>query len=305
VAFKALEETVLPALIHKQKDTQRSLCIWSAGCATGEEPYSIAMLLMELMGNDIERWNVTIMATDIDTKALQRAQDGLFSQKDVESIQQAWRDKYFVSENKSFRVLPAVRQMVTFEVHNLVSDLPYHDLDLVVCEYPESAGLEDHLIKMKKIITEFKPNRIAVDSLSALERVSTIKGFREFVIGLTSYIKHHEVAGLFTATTLSLMGGTSITEAHISTITDSIILLRYVEMYGEMQRGLTVLKMRGSKHDKDIRRFTIDGEGMHIGEPFRNVTGILTGSPVYVAPTEIDRIDGLFKEERVLPGRNE
>jgi circadian clock protein KaiC len=96
----------------------------------------------------------------------------------------------------------------------------------VVCEYPETAGLEDHLIAMKKLIQEFRPNRVAVDSLSALERVSTIRGFREFVISLTSFIKHQEIAGLFTATTPSLMGGESVTETHISTLTDSIILLR-------------------------------------------------------------------------------
>ena len=171
----------------------------------------------------------------------------------------------------------------------------------VVCEYPESAGLEDHLIAMKAMINEFKPNRIAVDSLSALERVSTIKSFREFVISLTSFIKHYEVAGLFTATTASLMGGTSIMETHISTITDSIILLRYVEMYGEMQRGITVLKMRGSMHDKDIRRFSIDGDGMHIGEPFRTVTGIMTGQPIYTAPSEIARIEEMFAEDRTVP----
>ncbi len=166
----------------------------------------------------------------------------------------------------------------------------------VVCEYPEVMGLEDHLIDMKTIIDEFKPNRVAVDSLSALERVSSIKGFREFVIGLTSFIKHEEIVGLFTATTPTLMGGTSVTEAHISTITDSIILLRYVEMYGEMRRGLTVLKMRGSMHDKDIREFTIDGQGMHIGKPFRDVTGILTGQPMHRAPVEIERISELFQE---------
>jgi circadian clock protein KaiC len=166
----------------------------------------------------------------------------------------------------------------------------------VVCEYPEVMGLEDHLIEMKAIIDEFKPNRVAVDSLSALERVSSIKGFREFVIGLTSFIKHEEVAGLFTATTPTLVGGTSITEAHISTITDSIILLRYVEMYGEMKRGITVLKMRGSMHDKDIREFNIDGQGMHIGKPFRNVTGILAGHPVSVEPGEMERIGELFRE---------
>lgn len=166
----------------------------------------------------------------------------------------------------------------------------------VVCRYPESTGLENHLIKMKETIEEFRPNRVAVDSLSALERVSSMKGFREFIIGLTSFIKQQEIGGLFTSTTPSLMGGTSITESHISTITDSIILLRYVEMYGEMRRGLTVLKMRGSMHDKDIREFSIDHRGMHIGKPFRNVTGIVAGNPMYMAQSEVDRLSSLFDD---------
>jgi circadian clock protein KaiC len=166
----------------------------------------------------------------------------------------------------------------------------------VVAQYPEVANLEDQLIHIKDVITEFQPHRVAVDSLSALERVSTVKGFREFVISLASFIKHQEITGLFTATTPTLMGGSSVTEAHISTLTDSIILLRYVEMYGEMRRGITVLKMRGSQHDKDIREFSIDGQGMHIGRAFRNVSGILAGNPVHVEPGELERLSGLFQE---------
>jgi circadian clock protein KaiC len=167
----------------------------------------------------------------------------------------------------------------------------------IVAVYPETAGLEDHLIMMKQVMDEYKPNRVAVDSLSALERVSTIKGFREFVIGLTSFIKQEETAGLFTSTTPTLLGGTSITEAHISTITDTIILLRYVETFGEMRRGLTVLKMRGSMHNKDIREFTIDQKGMHIGKPFREVSGILSGNVMRLTPDELDRVKDMFKED--------
>ena len=165
----------------------------------------------------------------------------------------------------------------------------------VVCKYPESDGLEDHLINIKKDIRDFAPHRVIVDSLSALERVSTIKGYRDFVIALTSFIKHREIAGLFTSTTGELMGGSSVTEAHISTITDSIILLRYVEMFGEMRRGITALKMRGSMHEKHIREFSIDGQGMHIGKAFSNVTGILSGHPVFTAQDEANRIMDLFK----------
>lgn len=167
----------------------------------------------------------------------------------------------------------------------------------VVCEYPESSGLEDHLLNIKRIVERYQPNRVAIDSLSALERVSSVRGFREFVIGLTSFIKHQEVAGLFTATTPSLMGGESVTQEHISTLTDSIILLRYVEMYGEMRRGITILKMRGSRHDKDIREFKIDGQGMHIGKPFRNVFGILSGNPMFVGTEGPDRLSTMFLDE--------
>jgi circadian clock protein KaiC len=117
------------------------------------------------------------------------------------------------------------------------------------------------------------------------------------VIGLTSFLKHQETTGLFTATTQTLMGGSSITESHISTLTDSIILLRYVETYGEMKRALTVLKMRGSHHDKDIREFTIDASGMHMGRPFRHVTGVLAGTPQHLSPGDVERVWTHFDEE--------
>jgi circadian clock protein KaiC len=160
----------------------------------------------------------------------------------------------------------------------------------VVCDYPDLSGLEDWLVTIQGIITEFAPRRMALDSLSALEHVGTLKSFREFVIGLTSFIKHREITGMFTATTGTLMGGDSITESNISTLTDSIILLRYVEMFGDVKRGLTVLKMRGSAHDKAIREFTIGKDGMHVGRAFGNVTGILSGSPVHVSPGDVERV---------------
>ena len=92
------------------------------------------------------------------------------------------------------------------------------------------------------------------------------------------------------------MGGTSVSEAHISSITDSIILLRYVEIFGEMRRGLAVLKMRGSMHQKEIREFTIDDKGMHIGPAFRNVSGILSGRAVHATSDELGRLDEMFQD---------
>ena len=158
----------------------------------------------------------------------------------------------------------------------------------VICQYPEVMGLEDHLNSMNKVIRDFNPNRLAVDSLSALERISTRRSFREFVIGLVASIKERQIAGLFTSTIPTAAGVSSVTEAHISSITDLIILLRNLEMNGEMRRALVVLKMRGSQHDKDIRELFIKSNGISIGKPYRNVAGILAGHPVQTTADELE-----------------
>jgi circadian clock protein KaiC len=72
-----------------------------------------------------------------------------------------------------------------------------------------------------------------------------------------------------------------------------------VEIFGEMRRALTVLKMRGSPHDKEIKEFTIDASGMHVGRAFRNLSGIIAGNPTQLPmpPEEVDRLRKMFGEE--------
>ncbi|MBP0618143.1 circadian clock protein KaiC [Jiella mangrovi] len=171
----------------------------------------------------------------------------------------------------------------------------------IVCRYPDIMGLEDHQLQMRREIDAFKPARIAVDSLSAFEKAGTRRSFREFVIGFTSYVKYLEITGLITDTTAMLMGGQSITETHISTVTDTILLLRYVELHGEMRRGLMILKMRGTQHQKDIREYNIDGQGMHIGAPFRGIHGIMTGTPTYMFTREREHLAEMFSPETPPP----
>lgn len=149
----------------------------------------------------------------------------------------------------------------------------------VVCAYPEADSLEDHLIRLKTEIDAVKPKRVVVDSLSALRRVAGERAYREFVVGLVSFVNQGAVTALFTATTSDLTGGSSVTDPHLYTITDTILLLHYVEMHGEMRRGLTVLKMRGSNHDKHIRELTISDRGLQLGKPFRELYGVLSASP--------------------------
>ncbi|MDJ0650015.1 MAG: circadian clock protein KaiC [Xenococcaceae cyanobacterium MO_188.B19] len=165
----------------------------------------------------------------------------------------------------------------------------------LLCCYPESAGLEDHLQTIKSEIAQFKPSRIAIDSLSALARGVTNNAFRQFVIGVTGYAKQEEITGFFTNTTDQFMGSNSITESHISTITDTIILLQYVEIRGEMSRAINVFKMRGSWHDTGIREYVINSDGPNIKNSFRNYEGIISGSPTRVGVDEKDQLSRIVR----------
>lgn len=172
----------------------------------------------------------------------------------------------------------------------------------LLCSYPESTGLEDHLQMIKSEIAEFKPARIAIDSLSALARGVTNNAFRQFVIGVTGYAKQEEITGFFTNTTDQFMGAHSITESHISTITDTILMLQYVEIKGEMSRAINVFKMRGSWHDKGIREYSISKDGPDIKDSFRNYERIISGSPSRISIDEKSELSRIVKN---VKGRNQ
>jgi circadian clock protein KaiC len=153
----------------------------------------------------------------------------------------------------------------------------------IVSDYPEMASLEFHFLTVREAIERFRPRRVAIDNLSALERVATERGLRDFIIGLAAYLRQEEIASLFTSPTATLFGAsTTATEAHVSTLADNIILLLYLEAFGEMRRGITVLKARSSAHDHRIYEYTIDGQGMRFGQPFRDLSGIFSGQAVRV-----------------------
>jgi circadian clock protein KaiC len=132
---------------------------------------------------------------------------------------------------------------------------------------PESAAPEDHLLQMKSAMQEFEPDRVAIDSLTALHRITTARSFREYLLGLSFHIKTHALLGLVTTAAEGLTGDMSTGDLHVSTVSDTVILLQYVGAKDRITRGMTVLKMRGSDHDKALREFRIDDRGMHVGEP--------------------------------------
>ena len=142
--FDALENVLLPNLIRRKRqqagaDGVPTLRLWSSGCASGEEPYSLAMLLHELIP-DRERWHILILATDINSDTLARAREahyGNWSFREERAF--ARQARYFVQKDERFYLSDQIRQMVTFTRHNLVEDdFPaFHNntsfMDLIVC----------------------------------------------------------------------------------------------------------------------------------------------------------------------------
>ncbi len=134
----ALYRRVLPGIIQRRRSL-RTLRIWSAGCASGEEPYSAAMLLRELLP-DVDDWSITILGTDINTQALDAARQAIYSEWAFrEERAKMWRPRYFRRRGNRYELLPSVKRMVTFSKLNLVEDhYPSYEtnttlMDLILC----------------------------------------------------------------------------------------------------------------------------------------------------------------------------
>lgn len=136
--FDALYHHVLPELIRRRQ-SMRTMRIWSAGCASGEEPYSIAILLRELLP-DIDDWSITILGTDINNEALYRARKALYGEWAFREERAArLRSRYFRPVGKLYELNPEVQRMVTFSRLNLAEDVyPNYEtnttaMDLILC----------------------------------------------------------------------------------------------------------------------------------------------------------------------------
>lgn len=138
-AFEFLETTLLPELIAAKRGGDRLLRIWSAGCATGEEPYSMAILLHRLIP-DLSDWHITILGTDINPKVLARAAAGLYTDWSFRDTPDWVKPRYFVTRSGNrYEIQPWLKRMVAFACLNLADDdYPSvlnntNAMDLIVC----------------------------------------------------------------------------------------------------------------------------------------------------------------------------
>ena len=135
-SFQQVARLVLPRLVaHKIKQGQRNLRLWSAACARGEEPYSIAMLMANFLGNQLDEFEISIYASDINRQALAEAEAAVYSPKEVEGLPPPTLAKHFSRHDEGYVVNSNIRKMVNFSYFDLVSTTPPPSttLDCIFC----------------------------------------------------------------------------------------------------------------------------------------------------------------------------
>ena len=120
--FEYLREVAFPEWIERQKKAgKKSLRIWIAGCSSGEESYMIAIILRELLGQDLRSWDIGILATDVSISALEKASAGIYTEENVKHMPPALKNKYFNNlRNGTFEVIPDLKKMITHRKLNLI-----------------------------------------------------------------------------------------------------------------------------------------------------------------------------------------
>lgn len=132
-SFKALSETVFPAILANRQGSNDPVRVWVPGCATGEEPYSIAIALLEALGENASGVPIQIFATDVSEVAIEHARSGVYPENISADVSPERLRRFFMRVDGSYRISKSVRDLCVFARQDLTRDPPFSRLDLVVC----------------------------------------------------------------------------------------------------------------------------------------------------------------------------
>ncbi|CAN5187924.1 hypothetical protein BH18CHL2_BH18CHL2_04210 [soil metagenome] len=131
--FEYIRRSVLPSLISRRRDAGRELRLWSAGCATGEEAYSLAMVAAKALGDELSAWQVRLFATELDPEAIAFARRGIYPAAAAQALTPELRERYLLARGEELEVGPLIRRMVVFGQHDLAERAPFPRCDLILC----------------------------------------------------------------------------------------------------------------------------------------------------------------------------
>jgi two-component system CheB/CheR fusion protein len=149
--FETLNKKVFPAML-KNKPSDEPIRLWIAGCATGEEAYSIAICLHEFLGEKLSGRKILIFASDISEIAIKKARAGIYSITDVQPVSANWLRTYFTKTGESYQVIKKIRDLCVFANHNFLKDPPFAKMDLISCR---NVLIYLEIFLQKKALTTF------------------------------------------------------------------------------------------------------------------------------------------------------
>ncbi|TMQ72407.1 MAG: hypothetical protein E6K80_02850 [Candidatus Eisenbacteria bacterium] len=132
-AFDRLRLEIFPTILQSARQRGNVLRLWSAGCATGEEAYSLAFLAADILGSELPEWRVKVFATDVDESAIAFARRGLYPHNTMRDLPDEFRSRFFENAEGGARVAKPIRQMVIFGQQDLNRGVPFPRIDLVLC----------------------------------------------------------------------------------------------------------------------------------------------------------------------------
>jgi len=187
--FDALRTRVLPEIMSSKPESNRNFRVWSAGCSTGEEPYSIAMTLLDA-GIDGLGWKAQVLGTDVSTKALAHAQKGVYGRRAMLNVPKETVARHFVPAQESFKVAERARGLVDFGYHNLIKE-PYPlslmgNWDVIFCR---NVTIYFRLDSTRRVISNF------YNSLN--EGGYLFIGHSETLTSISDQLEPVEIAGVF------------------------------------------------------------------------------------------------------------
>lgn len=130
--FDYFKNTILPWLVQTRKD--RVMNIWSAGCSSGEEPYTISMIIKDYLGAQAGSWDTRVLATDISQNVLAAANNALYPESSLGNLPQKWKQQYFIKSGEQYAVAPSIKSNVIFKTFNLMEPIRFKvKFDVIFC----------------------------------------------------------------------------------------------------------------------------------------------------------------------------
>ncbi len=259
-SMEYLKKTLLPKIL-KAKTTGQELRIWIPACSTGEEAYSIAIVLAELLGDRISNFPVQIFATDLSEIAIDKARIGIYNLNDLQNVSPKRVQKFFTKIEGGYRVVKTIRDLIVFAPHNVFKDPPFSRIDLISC-CNLMIYLDNYL--QKKLLTTFHYalNHIGYLMLGKSETISTaLQLFTQLEKKFKIYGKKKDVAGkaIFEMNYRpDIESGNNLgdkkkiqkrlesAQGNLEKSVDEILLRNYIPASVVTNRDLEILMFRGS-----------------------------------------------------------